>query len=79
MGNTMRVFVGQISLVVAAGAAVLGVAGPLVNGIAADTAGTPSSVSADGVCPTDMHWSVPLGVCITGVAGLAEPGGDMHW
>jgi hypothetical protein len=72
MTNTVKTYIVRISMFATAAAAVLG-------GAAAVTTATAAaddlhwSVVADGTCPSDMHWSIPLQLCVAGVPD------DMHW
>lgn len=75
MGNSMKNYIGRVSMIVTAAAAIAGGAAAL----SATSLGTASAddmhwqIVADTTCPEDMHWSVDLGLCIS----IAP--GDMHW
>jgi hypothetical protein len=70
MTNSIKTHIVRISMIATAAAAVLGGAAATTAAAADDTHG---SVVADGTCPSDMHWSIPLQLCVAGVPD------DMHW
>lgn len=73
MGTSMRIYIGRVSMIVTAAAAIAGaVASVSTTGPATSPADT-HWIGAEGACPDDMHWSVDLGRCIATVPG------DMHW
>jgi len=79
MGNSMKNYIGRVSMIVTAAAAIAGGAAALsATSLVANPADmhwqtVTDQTVADAACPEDMHWSVDLGLCIS----LAP--GDMHW
>jgi hypothetical protein len=74
MGTSIKLFIGRISLIVTAAAAIAGAAASVsAISAAAGPGDTQRHVVADGECPLDMHWSVDLGRCIPTLPD------DMHW
>lgn len=74
MGTSIKIYIGRISMIVTAAAAIAGGAAS-VSAISAvaGSGDTQRQVVADGICPDDMHWSVDLGRCIPTLPD------DMHW